>query len=194
LKTENRTAPQRPPRDRANVCAFQISIARTISHPGEFPAIRPWRTPLVPPAIFDRVGGFRSNVSEDVDWGHRATAAGYHWSFRSDVHVTRPARRDWGELITKWRRLPREAYAGAGENRYGRTKFVMFCVLILCSTFVHWMAVAKSPRRNTVGQRLGAIGVLFAIRFWRFLECNRLLIAGLRGDGSSAKSTPARKD
>ena len=54
------------------------------------------------------------------------------------------------------------------------------------------MAVAKSPKLDTVGQRLRAVGVLFAIRFWRFLECNRLLIAGL-GDETSAKNAPAKK-
>ena len=93
----------------------------------------------------------------------------------------------------KWRRLTREAYAGAREHPYGRARFVIFSCLILGSPFVHWVVVAKSPKLVGVAQRLGAIGVLFAIRFWRFLECNRLMIADFEATGRAPKARPPGK-
>ena len=36
---------------------------------------------FVPREIFDRVGGFRGQVAEDLDWGKRAVAAGFRWRY-----------------------------------------------------------------------------------------------------------------
>jgi hypothetical protein len=47
---------------------------------------------------------------------------------------------------------------------------------ILGSPFVHWIAVAQSAKLDTADQRARAIGVLFRIRVWRFIECNRVLL------------------
>ncbi len=40
--------------------------------------------------IFDGVGGFRTKVSEDLDWGRRAVAANYRFRYASDVVVSHP--------------------------------------------------------------------------------------------------------
>lgn len=126
--------------------------------------------------IFDRVGGFRGQVAEDLDWGQRAIAANYCFGYAADVVVSHPARRNWRELTQKWRKTSREAFAAALEKPHGRAVWFLRSVAILASPFVHWIVIVRSDKLDAPGLRLKAIGVLFGIRFWRFLECNRLLL------------------
>jgi glycosyltransferase involved in cell wall biosynthesis len=142
---------------------------------------------FVPRDIFERVGDFRPNVGEDRDWGRRAVAAGYRWRFAPDVVVSHPARRDWAELTKKWRRITREAYAEALEGPNAQAKWVASSFLILASPFAHWAAAATTEKLDTGGERLKAIGVLFAIRFWRFGDCIRVMLASDPGGGATAK-------
>ena len=130
---------------------------------------------FVPRGVFDRVGGFRPEGPDDLEWGQRATAAGYRWRYRPEVVVAHPARRDWAELTQKWRRLTQMASVAMLEKPNGRVRWFLRSFLILASPLVHWTTVATSSKLETVEQRLGAIGVLFRIRFWRFIEANRLL-------------------
>jgi glycosyltransferase involved in cell wall biosynthesis len=130
---------------------------------------------FVPRGVFDRVGGFRPEGPDDLEWGQRATAAGYRWRYRPEVVVAHPARRDWAELTQKWRRLTQMASVAMLEKPNGRVRWFLRSFLILASPLVHWTTVATSSKLDTVEQRLGAIGVLFRIRFWRFIEANRLL-------------------
>jgi glycosyltransferase involved in cell wall biosynthesis len=131
---------------------------------------------FVPRGVFDRVGGFRPEGSDDLEWGQRATAAGYRWRYRPEVVVSHPARRDWDALTQKWRRLTQMAFVATLKKPNGRVRWFLRGLLILASPFVHWMIVATTPRLVPVELRLGAIGVLFRIRFWRFIEANRLLL------------------
>jgi GT2 family glycosyltransferase len=126
--------------------------------------------------IFDRVGGFRGQVAEDVDWGQRAIAANYRFRYVPDVVVSHPARRNWTELTEKWRKTSRETFAATIEKPNGRALWFARSFAVLASPFVHWVAVARSNKLESSEQRLKAIGVLFRIRFWRFIECNRLLL------------------
>ena len=126
--------------------------------------------------IFDRVGGFRGQVAEDADWGRRAVAANYRFRYAADVVVSHPARRTWNELTRKWRKVSSEAFAATLERPNGRALWFLRSFVILLSPFVHWIAIARSKKLQSLEQRLEAIGVLFRIRFWRFIECNRLLL------------------
>ena len=125
---------------------------------------------------FDRVGGFRGQVAEDLDWGRRAVAANYRFRYARDVVVSHPARRNWRELTLKSRKATREAFAASAEKPYGRAVWVLRSVAILASPFFHWIEIARSEKLDGPGQRIKAVGVLFGIRFWRFIECNRLLL------------------
>src|SRR5574337_10047 len=131
---------------------------------------------FVPRDAFDRVGFFRVAVAEDVDWGRRAVAAGYKWIYAPDVVVTHPARRDWTELTQKWRKASREAYAAMIERPNGRALWFARSFAVLASPFAHWVEVAKSRKLDSLRQRAGAVAVLFRIRFWRFVEAQRLLL------------------
>jgi GT2 family glycosyltransferase len=131
---------------------------------------------FVPRATFDRVGPFRATVVEDLDWGKRASAAACRWRYAPHVVVSHPARRTWSELLKKWRRRTAEDFALANEHPYGQAIWFLRSFAILLSPFVHWLAVLRSDKLSGAEQRLGAIAVLFRIRFWRFIECNRLLM------------------
>ena len=139
---------------------------------------------FIPREVFDRVGGFRAEGPDDLEWGQRAAAAGYRWRYSPEVVVAHPARRDLAELTQKWRRLTQMAFDAALERPNGRLRWVLRSFLILGSPLVHWMAVATTFKLETAEQRLGAIGVLFRIRFWRFIEANRLLREHERRSGA----------
>lgn len=126
--------------------------------------------------VFLRVGPFRTEVSEDVDWGHRAVALGFRLRYVADAVVSHPARREWSDLIRKWRRLTRGAYALACEQPYGRLWWFCRSWLILLSPLVHFVFVLQSSEIMTCEQRLKAIAALVRLRAWRFVECNRNLL------------------
>jgi cellulose synthase/poly-beta-1,6-N-acetylglucosamine synthase-like glycosyltransferase len=131
---------------------------------------------FVPREAFDRVGSFRGRVAEDLDWGRRAIAAGYRWRYAEDVIVAHPARRTWKELTEKWGKWSREAFAACLERPHGRIIWFGRSFLVLASPFAHWAIVLRSTKLQGARQRLSAIAILFRIRFWRFLECQRLLL------------------
>ncbi len=131
---------------------------------------------FVPRDVFDKVGGFRARVSEDVDWGRRAVAAGYRWRYAADVVVSHPARRTWNELTQKWRKSSRESFEAMIERPNGRALWFLRSFAVLASPVVHWVTVARSNKLLNGEQRMKAIAVLCRIRFWRFLECQRLLL------------------
>ena len=131
---------------------------------------------FVPRAIFDRVGQFHERVAEDLDWGQRAVAAGFMFRYASDAAVSHPARRDWNELSRKWRKLSREAFEAAVANPNRRLRWFLRSFTVLASPLVHWISIVRSAKLDGPEQRMKAIGVLFRIRAWRFLECNRLLL------------------
>jgi glycosyltransferase involved in cell wall biosynthesis len=131
---------------------------------------------FVPRSIFDRVGEFRDRVAEDFDWGQRAVVAGFTFHYASDAAVSHPARRDWNELTQKWRRATREAFEAAVEKPGGRSRWFLRSFAVLASPLMHWIRIVRSSKLNSPEERIKAIGVLFRIRVWRFLECNRLLL------------------
>ena len=152
-------------------CVFAFNVRRYVRKLG----FAVTANMFIPREVFDRVGGFRPEGPDDLEWGQRATAAGYRWRYRPEVVVAHPARRDWAELTQKWRRLTQMAFVGMLEKPSGRARWFLRSLVILASPLVHWTIVATTSKLETVEQRLGAIGVLFRIRFWRFIEANRLL-------------------
>ncbi|KAF0112949.1 MAG: family 2 glycosyl transferase [Rhodospirillaceae bacterium] len=127
-------------------------------------------------AVYDTVGGFRSGVSEDLEWCQRARAQGYPVVYADDVVVLHPARRDFSELLRRWKRLTREAYLLTLERRFGRVRWALRSWVVLLSPFGHLFQVLVSPKLERTRDKLAAIGVLFAIRAVRFVEAHRLLV------------------
>lgn len=127
-----------------------------------------------PRALFEKVGGFRAGVSEDVEWSHRATAAGLRLGFAAKAAVGHPARRTWPELIAKWRRLTLEAYLLTMEKGGGKPRWFLRGLLLPPSALAHTPRVLADSSLS-MDRKLAAVRILFAIRFWRFRESLRLL-------------------
>jgi len=117
--------------------------------------------------VFERVGGFRKAVSEDIDWCHRATALGYTLGYAPDAAVGHPARRTWDELERKWRRINIEMYLLAAGKPGGKLRWLLRSLLLPVSAVIHTPRVLFTPKLNSLSQRLGALGILYRSRLWR---------------------------
>jgi cellulose synthase/poly-beta-1,6-N-acetylglucosamine synthase-like glycosyltransferase len=126
---------------------------------------------------FETVGGFRAEVSEDKDWGQRAARLGYRWTYAPSAKVAHPARRTWPELREKWRRVTRETYMIMRPQQFGRVRWFFRAWAVLVSPFVHWLQIVRSQKLQSLSDKFCAIGVLFRIRWWRFLEAHRILFS-----------------
>jgi GT2 family glycosyltransferase len=127
--------------------------------------------------VFDRVGGFRVVVSEDVEWSFRARAFGYRLGYAKSATVSHPARRSWQDLRRRWVRILDEHYALAKERTHGRSLFALKALLMPASVVPHTMKVLLSPQLPSLLSRLGAIAVLTRLRFWRAYRMLYLLAA-----------------
>jgi GT2 family glycosyltransferase len=125
-------------------------------------------------AVFDSVGGFDIGVPEDVEWCRRATARGFRLGYSSKAIVGHPARRTWPELTRKWRRLNREMFSLYARRPLGRLVWLARSLALPVSALVHTPRVFASPELVTLGQRLGALWILYRLRFWRFSDALRL--------------------
>lgn len=129
--------------------------------------------------VFDRVGGFLPQVSEDVEWSHRAIAAGFRLGYEPGAVVGHPARRSWGELKRKWARVNLESYALAQRTPGGVLRFVLRSWLVLMSIAPHAVTILRDRRLKQWRDRFGAIVVLIRIRVYRFLAAHGAAL-GLR--------------
>lgn len=130
--------------------------------------------------VFRRVGGFRSGVSEDVEWSLRATAMGLRLGYAPKAIVGHPARRNWSELRGKWQRVSAETYGLYRQRSHGKAKFLLRSLAVPFSAFVHVPKVLFSDQLTGPQQRMSALGMLFKIRFWRLGHALALLSG--RGD------------
>lgn len=124
--------------------------------------------------VFDRVGGFRSGVSEDVDWGRRAHALGFRWLYAPDAAVAHPARRTMEDLVRKWRRITAEGFALARERPGGRARWLVHNWLMLLSLPLFAPRAWTSGRVRLRRDRVNVLRVLAWSRWWRFREAHRL--------------------
>jgi GT2 family glycosyltransferase len=127
--------------------------------------------------VFDRVGGFATGVSEDVDWCHRASAQGLRIGFAPKAAVGHPARRSWIELKRKWSRINSQTYVLKLRKRRGRLYWILSCFLLPISALVHTPRVLMSQKLSG-RQKIAALVILYRIRFWRTWDYCRLLMLG----------------
>ena len=86
---------------------------------------------------FATVGEFRPEVSEDVDWSHRATAAGLKLALSDELEVAHPSRQDWPALRKKWQRLTSEGYLSDVQDTGSRAKWAAKALMMPLSVMVH---------------------------------------------------------
>lgn len=135
-------------------------------------------------AVFDSVGGFRSEVAEDMDWSHRATSLGFRLGYAPCAVVGHPARRSWAELTRRWARMEREHYAASQERRYGQPRFVLKALIMPASIVPHAFKILFTPKLPNVRARLGALSVLARVRLWRAACMLRLSLPRITSRGA----------
>jgi glycosyltransferase involved in cell wall biosynthesis len=164
------------PRNLTAVEAFELVFAFNNKRYVEEVGFSVTANVFMPRAVFAKVGGFRVGVSEDKDWGRRATALGLRWSYASDVRVSHPARRDWEDLCRKWRRLVRESYLLDKERRFGRLLWAARAWLVLLASVVQAVTILRSPKLDGLSIKLKTVGILLRIRWLRFMESYKILL------------------
>ncbi len=129
-----------------------------------------------PRKVFDVVGEFRTQVSEDLEWCHRARDRGYRIGYAPGAMVGHPARKTWPELQRKWRRLNEEAVALALEKPGGRARWLLRSLAMPMSAVAHTPKVLRSRALTNLEVRLKALGMLYRLRLWRARDCIRVLV------------------
>jgi glycosyltransferase involved in cell wall biosynthesis len=124
--------------------------------------------------IFDDCGGFKTGVSEDLEWSHRAIAGGYRLGYADAAVVGHPARRTWPQLKAKWARLNLETYGLSAGARFRRLKWLGRSLLLPPSILVHAPKAFTSPQLFNLSQRIGAAKTMAALRFWRLADAIKL--------------------
>jgi glycosyltransferase involved in cell wall biosynthesis len=128
--------------------------------------------------IFEQVGGFRAGVSEDVDWSHRARAAGFRLGYAPRSIVGHPARQTWEELHGKWVRMNRESFNLLSGKPLGRIRWLVRSLSIPFSIPYHIPKILTSSRLTSFRQRMAAVSMLIRIRTWRTIDALQLLWGG----------------
>lgn len=124
----------------------------------------------------ERIGPFRNGVSEDVEWCHRARALGFHLAFNDKSIVCHPARRQWGELVSKWDRMISERWNGFGGHAPLRQfKWAGLAIVTAISIAPHTVRVLTTDKLSTFRSRLEAMQVLARIRCWRAIRMFSIL-------------------
>jgi glycosyltransferase involved in cell wall biosynthesis len=155
--------PDRPSPTEAYESVFNFNFRRYIEKVG----FTGTGNMFVPRLVFDRVGGFRTGVAEDIDWSFRARTLGYQIGYAGRAVVGHPARRNWSELEQRWARMEAEHFLLWRERRYGRVLFALRALVMPVSAVPDVGKVLLTSRLSGPRARLGAIAVLFRLRVWR---------------------------
>ena len=122
---------------------------------------------FVPRAIFDRVGGFRVGLSEDIDWCRRANALGYRLGYAEKALVRHPARRRWGDLTLRWDRVIGEMLALGRERPGWHWRWAVYALAVAGSPLPHALRILRSSRLGSPRSKIAGLVGLFGIRWYR---------------------------
>jgi GT2 family glycosyltransferase len=131
---------------------------------------------FVPVTVFERVGGFRSGVSEDVDWCHRANSMGFRLGYAERAIVRHPARWQWAALKRKWDRILVESLRLERERPGWQLRWLGHAIAVAGSPLVHWVSVIRSPRLVGLRAKLSGVIGLLRVRWYRSYRMMWLLV------------------
>jgi glycosyltransferase involved in cell wall biosynthesis len=130
--------------------------------------------------VFDAVGGFGSEISEDYDWSHRATAKGFRLGFVRDAAIGHPARQNWAELRRKWLRVQSETFALRPPTPINKARWLIRSWAMPLSILAHIPRILVHPGLPTVRDRWSATLGLMRLRLWRWWDGHRLVFGWRR--------------
>ncbi len=121
---------------------------------------------VLPRSVFEDAGGFRSTVSEDVEWSQRAASKGYRLAFDDDFAASHPSRQDWPALERKWRRLAAETFQLEVSGVMGRLKWALKALAMPVSILVHIPKILAHPALSGL-EKGRAVATLARLRLVR---------------------------
>jgi glycosyltransferase involved in cell wall biosynthesis len=127
---------------------------------------------------FDRVGPFMNGVSEDKEWSQRAVEKGVSLGYVEAAVVGHPARRNWGELVAKWRRLNQESYLLHRKRGGALVTWILRCLAMPVSAIAHTPKVLAARSLKGGRARFKAVTTLYRIRLWRLADGLRIAVRG----------------
>lgn len=119
--------------------------------------------------VFEKTGPFRTGVSEDMDWCHRAIAQGFSLRYEETLQVSHPSRQDWAALRRKWKRVTEEQFGVNGNTPAARLKWALRAALMPASILAHIAKVLRHPSLRDGGERWRALQTLAHLRLQRML-------------------------
>lgn len=137
---------------------------------------------IVPRAVFAAVGDFRGGLSEDLDWCHRATAAGHRLVYDPALAVGHPTRSDWPALRRKWRRLTRETFELYPPGAAARAAWAGRALAMPVSILTHLPRIWRHRGLNT-GEKARAAATLARLRLARMVWMLGQALTGRAGRG-----------
>lgn len=127
--------------------------------------------------VFQDVGPMRAGLSEDLEWCHRATRAGYRIAFDEHLVARHPTRSDWPALRRKWKRLTQEMFALRPSSIWSRLSWGVRALFMGPSVLWHiprvWRHEALTPR-----EKFRALSTLVKLRMIRCLWMLRQALTG----------------
>lgn len=130
-------------------------------------------------AVMAAVGPFAGlGVAEDIDWGRRATAAGFELRYVAAMRVYHPARKTFGELTQKWDRHLGHFFADATARRFGRLRWGLRTAVMAASPLGEIPKILTSDRVQGLRARALAFLGVARIRLYRARVMVWLLAGG----------------
>ncbi|MCF7702199.1 glycosyltransferase family 2 protein [Loktanella sp. M215] len=117
--------------------------------------------------VFAATGDFRTGLSEDLDWCHRARAQGFTLVHDDGLRVAHPTRSDWTALRRKWQRLTDEAWGLQNSGLMGRLRWLARAAMMPLSILAHTPRILRSPALANEGERRSAWMTLARLRLAR---------------------------
>ncbi len=127
---------------------------------------------MVQRIVLTRVGPFAGiGIAEDADWGKRAATLGHPAIFAPAMIVYHPARSDYAEIESKWRRhIAHDRALRAQADGMAALKWELRRWALLVSWLPHSAVLLTSPRLSGLSNRLRGIRALIHTRVFRFRE------------------------
>jgi GT2 family glycosyltransferase len=131
---------------------------------------------------FQNIGPFGGILlPEDMEWGHRAIAAGFTFKYVPEMIVFHPARPSFQSLCAQWNREVKHALTNARrKRRIWQAHWTARAFVVFCSPFVHGLWIIMD-RKTDISCRRKAIAILFGIRFYRAWTMMRHLVSPKKG-------------
>jgi glycosyltransferase involved in cell wall biosynthesis len=129
--------------------------------------------------VMEAVGPFAGlGVAEDIDWGRRATAAGFSLRYVAAMRAYHPARRSFGELTQKWDRHLGHFFADATARRFGWLRWGLRTAVMAASPLGEVPKILASDRISGTRARWLAFRGVVRIRLYRARVMAWLLAGG----------------